>query len=73
MRVNLPDHATAVIDEIADRRRMSKRGVMLMAVGFLQAADKAAREGMTVGAVRDQDVLDYVILPRSLKEQGDPR
>lgn len=38
-----------------------------MAIGFLHAADNASSDCMDVGASKDREVLDMVIVPRAAR------
>jgi hypothetical protein len=54
--------AARKIDAIAADRGVSRSGLALAALGFLQAMDDATREGLYVGATRDRGKLDAVFL-----------
>ena len=64
-RVSLPPEVVRAIDAIATQRGLSRRATVMLAIGFLQAAEKARHEGMCVGAAADREALDVLITPRA--------
>lgn len=70
-RVELPAAAVQAVDAIAAARGLSRAASVLLAIGFLQAAEKARAEGMCVGASADREALDVVITPRTAGSVGD--
>lgn len=63
LTVTLRGPVLAAVDEIAARRGLSRRQVVMRAVGVLQACEGAALDGLDVGAA-DREALDRVILTR---------
>lgn len=57
----LPGPVMEALRVIAAERGISRRDAAMLAIGFLQAADAATRQGLAVGAAADREVLDVFI------------
>jgi hypothetical protein len=62
----MPQDVIDVLAKAASRRHVRQVDALRIAVGFLQAADRAADDGLHVGASRDREMLDTVIMPRAV-------
>ncbi len=64
VRCNLhfPTSVIEVADRLAKRGGLTRKGVLIRAVGVLQAMDAATQDGAYVGVTRDRDKLDQVIV-----------
>lgn len=65
LAVELPPEVIQAVDRIAAARGLSRAATVRLAIGFLQAVEKARAEGMCVGAAMDREALDLVITPRA--------
>lgn len=64
-RVTLAPSVRAAVDEIAERRGLTRRQTVELAVGFLQTAEQARLAGLHVGATADREALERLIVARA--------
>lgn len=58
----LPSAAVAVADRIGEEAGLSRKAVMVRALGILQAMHDGAKDGYTAGLTRDRAKLDTVLV-----------
>lgn len=62
IRLDLEASELTAIDDIAKERKVARNGLVLQALGFLQVAHEANKNGHFVGVSRYRDRLDTVIV-----------
>lgn len=60
--VELGPNGTAVLEQLAEEREMSRSAVVRQAIGILQAMREANRDGYYVGISRNREALDTLIV-----------